>query len=133
MRMKRFNPCFSGSLFPTSTARRLRAATAGCFNPCFSGSLFPTRHQREQFRCGGEVSILVLVEVSFRPGSASQDPARGRGVSILVLVEVSFRRGSVSHAQPHQNVSILVLVEVSFRPGISVSSSGVAVRFQSLF
>ena len=108
-----FNPCFSGSLFPTRSGQSGHPAHES-FNPCFSGSLFPTtRGGHPEAR--PSVSILVLVEVSFRRHILLVG-SRHRLVSILVLVEVSFRLQNASDDLCRWLVSILVLVEVSFRP-----------------
>ena len=85
------------------------------FNPCFNGSIFQTRApafpwpQRVVF-----VSILVLMEVSFRLTSSNEHETH-RSVSILVLMEVSFRQHYTINRLVKSYVSILVLMEVSFR------------------
>src|SRR4051812_10733847 len=55
------------------------------------GTARDRRELSEPAALGGDVSILVLVEPSFRPVHPGRRPG-GRGVSILVLVEPSFRR-----------------------------------------
>ena len=62
-----FNPCFIGSIFQTS---RLVIDDPICllgFNPCFIGSIFQTMGKAQSRMQRYRVSILVLLEVSFRP------------------------------------------------------------------
>ena len=106
--------------------------SVSCFNPCFSGSLFPTSWHPGRSGQSGHVSILVLVEVSFRLGAVFQCVPRLR-VSILVLVEVSFRRRPTPWWQRSGRVSILVLVEVSFRRHKYFVRIPTGLGFQSLF
>ena len=84
-----FNPCFNGSIFQTWRVAHIRSYEAG-FNPCFNGSIFQTFYRLFWHFLGSYVSILVLMEVSFR-----LLPLKQRSfttvVSILVLMEVSFR------------------------------------------
>ena len=69
-----FNPCFNGSIFQTggdgSTAW---SPTANCFNPCFNGSIFQTECITAPQKGICSVSILVLMEVSFRQEMSSNE------------------------------------------------------------
>ena len=61
-----FNPCFIGSIFQTRLPESDTPPPFFCFNPCFIGSIFQTWFS---FYWKGDiilVSILVLLEVSFR-------------------------------------------------------------------
>ena len=61
------------------------------------------------------VSILVLMEVSFRHILERTVTVGTDRVSILVLMEVSFRQVVTTEKEVVYTVSILVLMEVSFR------------------
>ena len=73
-----FNPCFNGSIFQTEIARGM-PMRAMRFNPCFNGSIFQTQEWKLLlWRSKYGVSILVLMEVSFR-----QQAERVRMVTVL--------------------------------------------------
>ena len=137
-----FNPCFNGSIFQTVGHIFHMWIQDIRFNPCFNGSIFQTGRRRPWRDGWRSVSILVLMEVSFRlllngelplwkvcfnpcfNGSIFQTSVGwllllvSSVVSILVLMEVSFRLGHVFHRWIQDIlVSILVLMEVSFRQG----------------
>ena len=62
------------------------------FNPCFNGSIFQTPLMTTKSSLETiEVSILVLMEVSFRREIEIPEVTIYVIVSILVLMEVSFR------------------------------------------
>ena len=74
------------------------------------------------------------MEVSFRQDALRGLAYRDDSVSILVLMEVSFRLSKGGRFYRHVTwVSILVLMEVSFRPQEWISREIEALRFQSLF
>src|SRR3990172_3014922 len=91
------------------------------FNPCFNGINIQTPLKGWPLK-GWPVSILVLMESTFRP--VSQHPAVSASlVSILVLMESTFRLGAAPVANSILSVSILVLMESTFRQGGFASPS----------
>ena len=128
------------------------------FNPCFNGSIFQTQSPGLSQEAPDFVSILVLMEVSFRHCIGEVTVGYYVGVSILVLMEVSFRL-SLTTTSGHSHrcfnpcfngsifqtlfkgkqiywintVSILVLMEVSFRPLSLLSIPNTVKRFNPCF
>ena len=66
-----------------------------CFNPCFIGSISEAERKNCTRTEGRKVSILVLLEVSLRPGPGFCNFYGGL-VSILVLLEVSLRHERIA-------------------------------------
>ena len=74
----RFNPCFNGSIFQTFSTHSVASFGEG-FNPCFNGSIFQTLLSGVQLGSSIQVSILVLMEVSFRRLSTHWVASSGEG------------------------------------------------------
>ena len=83
------------------------------FHPCFNGCVFQTGIGDVE-EVIFEVSILVLMDVSFRPDGPDEHMTIIE-VSILVLMDVSFRQNKKLKRGEKNEVSILVLMDVSFR------------------
>ncbi|MDK2790497.1 MAG: hypothetical protein PWP15_1004 [Methanothermococcus sp.] len=85
-----------------------------CFHPCFNGCVFQTLISARDPEVSMSVSILVLMDVSFRLLSLINTCLLFQ-VSILVLMDVSFRHIINRICRCCIQVSILVLMDVSFR------------------
>ena len=73
-KLEGFNPCFNGSIFQTNLYGHWIGSISVSFNPCFNGSIFQTQTEPSTTTNSTQgVSILVLMEVSFRQGGSRVD------------------------------------------------------------
>ena len=87
-----FNPCFNGINIQTSCILSRYISTKSCFNPCFNGINIQTPYALLLVPIVSEVSILVLMESTFRhiPPTPPLPPKAGfnpcfNGINIQTL------------------------------------------------
>ena len=95
-----FNPCFNGINIQT-LLHHSPHSTRVSFNPCFNGINIQTLKMFNVIIFFCYVSILVLMESTFRHFRKSQKMNHSR-VSILVLMESTFRPQLVQFLLLHQ-------------------------------
>jgi len=78
---------------------RIISILIGSFHPCFNGWVFQTSWI-EVYPNLSSVSILVLMDESFRRWAPRLGKPIARSVSILVLMDESFRRPDISPGSP---------------------------------